>query len=345
MDEILIKLLYDGDISKLKEVDDFDPNRILKDENGKVPPLWIALSTKNFELLEFLFSKGVLVENKNFQAILSAIINSDEKTIRYLVSKGASIHTTERIFDAYWYAIVFQRYDKLKLIDELGHSVKEHAGGAFLEAVDMCLATNKTPPNAAYPRNLLDEDGIYEVLDFFTDRNVDVNYSGNGMWHHRNETPLCVTARCHDLKRCKYLVEHGASITIADNEAKRPYIHAILAGKKDIAEYLKNLEGEELHSQLNKIYELKKLPKKIIDFIQGENLRLELNDNEFNYIDFHSLMKVSEFKIGRSKFVLLSENTGHKDGLQLVWIAKTKQFGSYDTHSKEVKELVLNLPI
>ena len=339
LDTNLIKLLEEGNIEELKKIKNFDPNKILKDEHGKLSPLWIALIKGNIELLKFLVSKGMLFENKRNSAFLDAVAYCNHDIIKYLVENGADIHASDHSGEAFSYAIWKKRNnDILLLIHELGHTVEQYAGGAFRDMIGINKQTSDDQINS---QRYQYEDIIYEVLDFFTSRNVDVNYNKNNMCYHLEETPLCIAARYQDLKRCRYLVEHGADITLADKEGKRPYRHAIEAKKNDIAEYLKSLEPEDVHKTLNKIESLRtyKLPKKMLDFLQQDILRVELPDTDFKFIEFFSLTEIKEFRVNRSKFLLLSKNTGHYSNFKIVWMPKIAQFGCYDEENKHIQEI------
>lgn len=88
----------------------------------------------------------------------------------------------------------------------------------------------------------------------------------------------------------KYLVERGADITLVEKDGERAYTIAVSMKNKELADYLKALEPTALHHLENKKYQLKKyqLPDALIDFLTGDQLRLELPSNDYNihYIDF-----------------------------------------------------------
>lgn len=81
-------------------------------------------------------------------------------------------------------------------------------------------------------------------------------------------TPLCVAARYVDLTMCKYLVAHGADVTLTEKDGMRPYSIALEKGDDEMADFFKSVEPAEYHSLQNKLDELKpfKLPKIMIDF-------------------------------------------------------------------------------
>ena len=57
---------------------------------------------------------------------------------------------------------------------------------------------------------------------------VDINYNKPDSVYPFKPTPLCVAARYIDLQMCKYLVEHGADVTITERMVCVPYSIASL---------------------------------------------------------------------------------------------------------------------
>ena len=91
---------------------------------------------------------------------------------------------------------------------------------------------------------------------------------------------------------CKYLVEHGADITITEKDGMRPYSIAVEKGDMEMAEYFKSLEPAEFHDIQNKMDQLKpfKLPKALVNFLEGDHLYFELPDSDFISIEFFHLL-------------------------------------------------------
>ncbi len=108
-----------------------------------------------------------------------------------------------------------------------------------------------------------------------------------------------------------------------------------------MAEYFKQLEPEEFHSLHNKLDELKpfKLPKTVMDFLQGDELHVELNDCDFKWIEFFSLTDTIPMKKGRAKFLRISKSTGDYDHICIVWNPKTKKMAFYDEEHEEMRDM------
>lgn len=103
-------------------------------------------------------------------------------------------------------------------------------------------------------------------------------------------TPLTVAVRVGNFAMVKFLIEHGADVTLAEKDGERPYTIAVSNKHTDLADYLKSLEPVEIHNLENRKHELKKykLPDELVTFLTGDKHRLELAENEFEigHIDF-----------------------------------------------------------
>ena len=284
-------------------------------------PLDLALIMENFDSVKWLVEKGVNLNVKKNPSFLLAVRYCDEEVIRYLVKKGAKVNVVNGVkSEAFSQALYGHKYENLPLIHELGHSVEKYGGEAFRSAVD---------------------DGNYEVLDFFIKNGVDINYNAADSVYPFKPTPLCVAARYVDLKMCRYLVENGADVTITEKDGMRPYSIAVEKGNEEMAAYFKGLEPAEFHSLKNKLDELKpfKLPKTVMDFLQGDELHVELNGCDFKWIEFFSLTDTIPMKKGRAKFLRISKSTGDYDHIYIVWNPKTKKVAFYDEEHEEMKDM------
>ena len=68
-------------------------------------------------------------------------------------------------------------------------------------------------------------------------------------------------------------------------------------------EYFKSLEPLEYHNLQNKLDELKsfKLPKNLIEFLQGDKLHFELDDCDFRWIEFFFVNRYNSNESGKTK--------------------------------------------
>lgn len=284
-------------------------------------PLELALVMCCIPSIQWLVEHGANLNEAENPSFLLAVRYGNEEIIDYVVAHGANIHALNRVkVDAFQAALYGKKYNHLQIIHDLGHTVQKYGGKAFR--------------NAIIDRN-------YEVLDFFIHNGVDINYNKPDSVYPFKPTPLCVAARYVDLKMCNYLVEHGADVTFTEKDGMRPYSIAIEKGDMEMAEYFKSLELAEFHDIQNKMDQLKsfKLPKTLVNFLEGDILYFELLDSDFISIEFFPLIDTIPFKLGRRNLLRLSKELGEYNEWQIVWDPKTKKISCYDIEHQELREL------
>ena len=250
-----------------------------------------------------------------------AVRYGNQELIDYVVEHGANVHALNRLkVDAFQAALYGKKYEHLQIIHNLGHTVQKYGGKAFRNAIT---------------------DKNYEVLDFFINNGVDINYNKPDSVYSFKPTQLCVAARYVDLQMCKYLVEHGADVTITEKDGMRPYSIALEKDDMEMAEYFKSLEPAEFHDIQNKMDQLKpfKLPKALVSFLEGDTLYFELPDSDFISIEFFPLIDTIPFKLGSRKLLRLSKELGEYNDWQIVWDPKSKKISCYDVEHQELREL------
>ena len=321
--EILNDIMTEN-IPKLEEhlLKGWDIDKIISvNKYTDLSPLDCAMIIEAFESVKWLVEHRVNLNKKDNPSFLTAVRYCDEKIIQYIVSHGAKVNVTNNVkSEAFMEAIYGEHYEHLQLIHDLGHTVEKYGGKAFRNAVS---------------------DRNYEVLKFFISNGVDINYNEADMIYPFKPTALCVAARYVDLAMCKFLVENGADVTLTEKDGMRPYSIALEKGDIEMAEYFKSLEPVEYHSLQNKLDELKpfKLPKNLIEFLQGEKLHFELNDCDFRWIEFFSLMDTIPMKVGRQKLLRISKIAGDYEHIYIVWNPKTKKIAFYDMEHKELNDI------
>jgi len=321
--EILNDIMTEN-IPKLEEhlLKGWDIDKIISvNKYTDLSPLDCAMIIEAFESVKWLVEHRVNLNKKDNPSFLTAVRYCDEKIIQYIVSHGAKVNMINNVkSEAFMEAIYGEHYEHLQLIHDLGHTVEKYGGKAFRNAVS---------------------DRNYEVLKFFIKNGVDINYNEADMIYPFKPTPLCVAARYVDLAMCKFLVENGADVTLTEKDGMRPYSIALEKDDIEMAEYFKSLEPVEYHSLQNKLDELKpfKLPKNLIEFLQGEKLHFELNDCDFKWIEFFSLMDTIPMKVGRQKLLRISKIAGDYEHIYIVWNPKTKKIAFYDMEHKELNDI------
>ncbi|GIP22229.1 ankyrin repeat domain-containing protein [Paenibacillus sp. J22TS3] len=286
-------------------------------------PLDLALVSQRMEVVKLLVEHGANLNVHHNPAFLRAVRYGKEDMVRYIAAQGAKLDMINQTGSGAYSQAYYGNKNNIPLIQELGLDIKLHGGAVLRQAVS---------------------DHDLKTLKYLLDQGVDINYNQPDMVYPYQATPLTVAARMGNLAMVKFLVEHGADVTLAEKDGDRPYTIAVSNKHTAMAEYLKSLEPDDLHNVENKRYELKKykLTDELVSFLTGDKLRLELAPNEYGigHIDFFTLTDTIETKVGRLKLLRLSADIDNYSDLQLVWNPKKKGIiGCYDVEHQTYADL------
>lgn len=236
-----------------------------------------ALSNKQTEIVKFLIDSGAVDMNPGSDAPFMAIRSNNMEVFSYMVEKGVQIEKSEdgikRLFlnlmDA-WDDAYFPFIEKLNL------PIKECGGPS------LC--------SAAF-------HGHMKLAEYLLSCGVSVNYREKEF----HSTPILNAAEQNHLEMVKFLVEHGADLSLKDDEGIRPYLAAKKNKNKEMADYLRN-----------------------------GNLKLEFPKEErLHWIKLFSYMDVPEMTYrGKKLFSLVEESEDY--GLVLVWEPQSRKIWFID---------------
>lgn len=318
--------IYQGDIPALQAALaagwDIEEGIVLS-KYSTLSPLDLALVSQRADVVKLLVEHGANLNVKQNPAFLRAVRYCKEDLVRYIAAQGAKLDMVNQVGSGAYSQAYYGNKKNIPLIHELGLDIKEHGGDVLRQAVS---------------------DHDLKTLTYLLDQGVDINYNQPDMVYPYRATPLTVAARMGSMAMVKFLIEHGADVTLAEKDGDRPYTIAV--SNKDIvmADYLKSLEPVEFHDVENKKYELKKykLTDELVRFLTGDKLRLELAQNEYEigYIDFFALTDTIEMKVGRQKLLRLSADIDNYSDLLLLWNPKNKgRIGCYDVEHQTYADL------
>lgn len=287
-------------------------------------PLLFAIKNKATQAIHWLVEQGANLNDKDSPAFVAAVQYLNEADIRYLVEHGAKIHLQDRLKkNAYDAAVYSGQFEKIVLVKSLGLSVEKYGGSAFRNVVSNF---NK------------------KAVDFFLENKVDIDYSKPDMVYPWGPTPLEVAIRYNDSSDLvKYLIEQGADVKKTNKNGERPYIVAVIEQKEEIAAYLKTLEPDEYHDLENKLYELRKanMSEEMISFLQSDQLKVELleNDWKISFIEFLPAVSTFWFKVKRKKFIQISRVIDNYSEILILWHPSNKKLYFYDVEHMELHEV------
>lgn len=318
--------IYKGNIPALKaEIAagwDIEEGIVLS-KRISLSPLDLALVLQKKEVIKLLVEHGVNLNVHHNPAFLRAVRYCGEDIVRYIAAQGAEMDKLNQTGSGAYSEAYYGNKKNIPLIHELGLDIKLHGGAIMREAAS---------------------DHDLKTLKYLLNQGVDINYNQPDMVYPYQATPLTVAARMGNMGMVKFLIEHGADVTKAEKDGDRPYTIAVSNKDTVMADYLKSLEPAEFHDAANKKNELKKykLSDELVCFLTGDQLRLELAQNEYEigHIDFFTLNDTIEMKVGRQKLLRLSADIDNYSDLQLVWNPKNKGLiGCYDVEHQTYADL------
>lgn len=285
-------------------------------------PLILALCENKKKVIDWLLSKNVKLNDKDNPPILMACSNCDAKTVQLLIEKGADVNARHKIGKTAMNSALYgKNYEVVMLLIENGYDLKND-GSTLRQAV-----SNR-------------QKAVIEIL---LDYAVDVNFCKPDMVFPYNSTPVHIAAKNNDLPTVKWLVEHGANVTIKDKYGERPYNCAVDNKNEEMKSFIRLLEPEQWHNEEQRLADLKsyKIPEELLAILRGDNRKIELPDNtNIKYITFNSLLDVKEVNWNKHKFLdLLSEVDNYGSEGFLVWYPKKKCLAFADYEHGEFREL------
>lgn len=295
---------------------------IILSQHISLSPLDLSLRLQRLNVIRMLVEHGVNLNVKSNPAFLVAVRYCKEDVVRYIVKHGAKLDLLNQVGSGAYSQAYYGNKNNIPLIHELGLDIRQYGGPVLRQAVS---------------------NHDMKTVTYLLNQGVDINYNKPDMVYPYQATPLTVATRMQNLTMVKYLVERGANVTLAEKDGERPYTIAVGLKNTILADYLKALEPAMLHDLENKKYEVKKykLSDELISFLTGEELRLELDTNDYDirYIDFFTLTDTFEMKVGRQKLLRLSAYVDNYSDLQIVWNPRKKQIGCYDVEHQEYADL------
>ncbi|MGR6126237.1 ankyrin repeat domain-containing protein [Paenibacillus sp. SER-28] len=317
--------IVQGNISALRQAltEGWDIEQgIVLSKYTTLSPLDITLITEQMEVLKLLVDEGVQLNVKDNPAFLTAVRYGAEEIVRYVVAHGAKLDGKNHVKSGAYEQAYYGNKSNMLLIHELGLDMKQHAGATLRSAVSK---------------------HDLKTVALLLEHGVDINFNAPNMVYPYKATPLTVAARNNDFAMVKYLVQQGADVTLAEKDGERAYTIALSNKNVEMAEYLKSLEPPAFHNLENKRHALKsyKLPKDLIAFLMGDQLRVNLpeNDLDIQFVEFFSFIDTVEMKVGRQKLLRLSLNVDNYSDIILVWNPKQKCLGYHDKEHQEYADV------
>ena len=292
----MMEAIRNGDIDKLKSLlhAGYSPNELqhyqvnfddwLRDEEAS--PLELAVLEKRMDMVQLLIESGADLTYKPEELLYGSLRSQDLNLFSFLTDAGARIPAEQRdICRLFLHLADRHDPDVLPILDRLNMDLKQYGGEALRSM-------------ASHGNQLLAE--------YLVQKGTDINYHKPDMVFPYASTPVTEAARHNDFSMVRWLVEHGADITIPDKYGDRPYTVAVQNKNLEMAAYLKALEPEDWHNEQEKVRQLKpyKLPSNLVEYLKTGPLRLEFPERELvKWAELYSFMDVQEMTWKRKKLL------------------------------------------
>jgi uncharacterized protein len=247
----------------------------------------LALIENKQQVIDYLIDKGADLNVKGSPAITFAAHNSDTRAIQKLLDAGARIDAANNVgSNAYSCALYSDRIDLLPFLLSKGLRVDADGGKSFRQAV--------------YSRKR-------EAVEFFLKAGIDPNLRRADQVHPSNPTAVLVAAENDDFDMVRLLVDHGADVTLQDDNGERPFFAAAFNKNIPMQKYLRALEPDSLHDPERKIDLLKSygVTQDLIEFLQREDRRIHVNSGDCKWLDFHDLLSIREMNYDGDLYLVL----------------------------------------
>jgi ankyrin repeat protein len=238
----------------------------------------LAIVENKHRVIDYLIVKGANLNVKGMPAITFAARNSDIATLQKLLDAGARIDAVNNVgSNAYSCALHSNRFDLLPFLLAKGLKVDADGGVAFRQAVS---------------------DQQRGAVEFFLASGMDPDLRQPSQVYPYNPTAVQVAAEHNDFDMVRLLVDHGADVTLQDDNGNRPFLAAVSNKNGPMQSYLRALEPAAWHSPESKIAFLQDcgVTQDLIEFLQRADRRIYVNTSDCTWLDFHELLNVHEMR-------------------------------------------------
>lgn len=281
-----------------------------------VSPLEFAFSHNQYEIVKLLIDSGAQMPSDN-SPLIRAIRHKRPDIFSYMVEHGATLKKTE------------------VSVNQLLSNLVECWDNTYITAINMLkLPIKKYGSTGLF---YAAKENQTEMAKWLLYVGVDINTREN----FNKETPLYGAVVNNHFEMVRFLTEHGADVTITDNYGVRPYTVAKRNGNMEMAEYIKSLEPEELHSESAHTERLSvyNMPIDMIEYLKNGNLYLEFpDDRHIEWIKLNEYTDVCEMTFKNKKVLSIVENSSDGD-IILVWEPKSQSIYFVDLEENRMRKV------
>ena len=290
--------------------------------DDEASPLELAVLENRMDMVQLLIECGADLTRNPAELLYGSLRGRDLTLFAFLIHAGVRIPAKqEDIYRLFLHLENRRDPDILSILDRLGMDLKRYGGEALRSMASR---------------------GNQMLAEYLIQNGADINYHKPDMVFPYASTPVTEAARSNNFPMVRWLVEHGADITLVDKYGDRPYSVAVQNKNPELVDYLKALEPEEWHNEQEKLRQLMpyKLPAKLVEYLKTGPLRLEFPDQEWvKWAELYSFMDVQEMTWKRKKLLSLMVQMDNYSDYLLLWSPRDKKLWYLDMEHEEFHPL------
>lgn len=248
--------IRNGDIAKVKELVEKDPQLLNARNTRQSTPLHVAVDVNNEEIVCYLIDRGADINAINASSWTPLYYAKKLEMAKLLVEKGAEINSVGSPFTPLSISVFQKRKEVAEYLVEKGAELPEigtelslimlreslKSGGSIL--LDKYVSQGFDPLyENELKNNLLHfaaERGSVELIERLIHLKIPITESDIFGY-----TPLHVAALNGNTPIVKFFIKNGADINVRTKDGNTPYNLAVAAKRGETAEYLKSMDADQ----------------------------------------------------------------------------------------------------
>lgn len=245
-----------GDLAKVKELIEKDPQLIKAKNPRQSTPLHVAVDVNNEPIARYLIEKGADLNAINSNSWTPLFYAKEKEMTKLLVEKGADINFEASNSTALAWSLLYRRKDVAEYLLEQGARLPELGTNQSIGLLIQSLKSGSFKFLEKYMElgfnplyesetkcNLLhyaSESNSFELIDKLMNMGIPVNKADIFGF-----TPLHIAALKGNTQVVKLLTQKDLDINARTNDGKTPYNLAVETKNDETAEYLKSIGADQ----------------------------------------------------------------------------------------------------
>jgi len=253
----IFDVVRSGDLAKVKELVEKDPQVVKARNSNQSTPLHVAVDVSNFEIAKYLIEKGADVNSTNKTVQTPLFYAKKREIAKILIEKGADINAcNNQNISVIRRAVSSGVKELAEILRENGAkfpSIKDETGVIFLGDIVRCGSVKLFEEMLLEGADIFGKDSTglnlfhyatlgrqYEMIRRLIESGMKLNDSDNAGW-----TPLHYAVMINSKETVSLLLENNAPINACTRDGFSAYNLAVELNYKDIISVLESKGAEK----------------------------------------------------------------------------------------------------